>query len=248
MQHAISFRRLVAVLVSGVLLLGLLTAGAEFALAQGASQNGQDRQDDRSSDTSSRDDAADDVSAAESQYDGQSAADDQYDDQQADEECVNPREVETFTSTEDREVQPTPPFEITGEVFRLRFETEPDVQDTSRTTVRVIVDVWDENEQPIGEGFVARGGADGSENILAGPGTFRLNIRADAASYEITVEDCVEAANNNDDRPDDVINVPNKKRLAKTGGMPLPGVALLAFALVGSGLSVFRHAVRRDDS
>ena len=62
----------------------------------------------------------------------------------------------------------------------------------------------------------------------------------------MTVEDCAGAASNNDN--DNIINVPNKKRLAKTGGMPLPGVALLAFALVGTGLSVLRHAVRRDDS
>jgi hypothetical protein len=46
----------------------------------------------------------------------------------------------------------------------------------------------------------------------------------------------------------EIINVPDKKRLTKTGGMPLPGTAFLALALVGAGYSVLRFAIRRDDS
>jgi cytoskeletal protein RodZ len=242
MQHAISFRRLVAVLVSGVLLLGLLTAGAEFALAQGASQDGQDQQDDGSSDISSRDDAADDVSAAENQYDGQSAAEDQYDDQQADEECVNPREVGSVgPTTRDSET----PFEVTNRTFRVTYNVTVEDRQDDDNTVRI--EIQDRSRLTVVEN-VDESGA-GSLISTEGPGRFDLVVNVqpeDGARYTITVEDCAGAASNNDN--DDIINVPNKKRLAKTGGMPLPAVALLAFALVGSGLSVFRHAVRRDDS
>jgi hypothetical protein len=41
-------------------------------------------------------------------------------------------------------------------------------------------------------------------------------------------------------------SIPNKANLTKTGGMPLSGVAFLALALVGLGISVLRFAIRRD--
>ena len=104
----------------------------------------------------------------------------------AGEGCQNPEVVATFTGTEN---QITEPFEITGETFRLRFETEPVGQNPFLPTVEA--DVLDENGEPIGEGFLVFEGEDGSENILAGPGTYSLEIRADEASYDITVEDCV---------------------------------------------------------
>src|SRR5215212_9363768 len=100
--------------------------------------------------------------------------------------CANPRSVDTFTGTENRR---TGPFEITGDSLRIRFQTDPVGQDPFLPTVEV--DVLNENGQPIGEGFIVFDGEDGSENILAGPGTFRLEIRADEASYNVTVEDCV---------------------------------------------------------
>lgn len=62
-------------------------------------------------------------------------------------------------------------------------------------------------------------------------------VNADEAQY---VEEEVE-------EKEVVINIPDKKKLAKTGGMPLPGTALLALALVGTGYSVLRFAIRRDD-
>lgn len=37
-----------------------------------------------------------------------------------------------------------------------------------------------------------------------------------------------------------------KAVLAKTGGMPLPGMVLLALALIGTGFSVLRFAIRGD--
>jgi hypothetical protein len=39
--------------------------------------------------------------------------------------------------------------------------------------------------------------------------------------------------------------IPNKGKLAGTGGMPLAGVALLSLAIVGVGVSILRSAIRR---
>jgi hypothetical protein len=43
-----------------------------------------------------------------------------------------------------------------------------------------------------------------------------------------------------------VKTIPDKGRLADTGGLPLAGVALVALASVGLGLSILRSATRRD--
>src|SRR5215212_396826 len=40
--------------------------------------------------------------------------------------------------------------------------------------------------------------------------------------------------------------IPNKGQLANTGGLPLVGVAFLALAFVGVGISVLRFAIRRE--
>jgi hypothetical protein len=40
--------------------------------------------------------------------------------------------------------------------------------------------------------------------------------------------------------------IPNKGRLAATGGMPLAGVAFLSFAMVGLGISVLRSTIRPE--
>jgi hypothetical protein len=40
--------------------------------------------------------------------------------------------------------------------------------------------------------------------------------------------------------------IPNKGRLAATGGVPLTGAALLGLASAGLGVSILRFAVRRE--
>ncbi|HEX4992425.1 MAG TPA: hypothetical protein VFV45_04275, partial [Rubrobacteraceae bacterium] len=40
--------------------------------------------------------------------------------------------------------------------------------------------------------------------------------------------------------------IPDKGRLASTGGVPLAGVAIVALVSVGLGLSILRSATRRD--
>ncbi len=129
--------------------------------------------------------------------------------------------------------------------------TEPAGQDPFLPTVKV--DVLNENGRPIGEGFLAFEGEDGSENILAGPGNFRLEIRADEASYDITVEDCgVSNGNangdnntngNDDDGDDKIVNIPNDP-LPDTGGLSLFALAVLGVVSAAAGLSVIRGGRR----
>ncbi len=162
--------------------------------------------------------------AAQTETDDTSAAEDQY--SQGEEGCANPQPIETFSGSEN---QRTAPFNITGESFRILFETEPAGQDPFLPTVEV--DVLNENGRPIGEGFLAFEGEDGAENILVGPGTFSLEIRADDASYELTVEDCAGADESNGDEgngdgdvddPDDIVPGTGKDGpLPNTGGVPL---------------------------
>jgi hypothetical protein len=178
------------------------------------------------------------------QDDDGSAAEDQYA-PGPDEGCENPQEVTSFTGTEN---QRTDPFEITGETFRLRYETAPEGADPFLPTVEV--DVLNAQGQPTGEGFLAFEGEDGTENVLAGPGTFRLEIRAEDASYRITVEDCTETAQEpppddqpgDVDDPDDVVDdsIPDKP-LPNTGGVPLVGLVLFAAGSLGVGTLILRR-------
>jgi hypothetical protein len=159
------------------------------------------------------------------------------------------RPVTTFSGTEN---QVTAPFDITGESFRLRYETAPNGPDPFLPTVDI--EVLNRNGQPIGEGPLIFDGEDGSENILAGPGTFGLEIRAEEASYNITVEDCVVAPTGGRpgppevrpgpvDRPEGVIRETPLRRIPNTGGPPylaVGAVVLLVVALI-AGRGVLRR-------
>jgi hypothetical protein len=197
----------------------------------------------------------------------------------------------------------------------------------NNSSARVEVDVLDNNGNRTGDNFTANGGNDVTETIPEGDGFFSLDITADNASYNITVEDCDPDCNNpefvrtfsgrDDRRTDDfeifgnsfrlrietdrvdgdrnrrrhhdrdrnrrrhhdrdrnrhhnrfgrgdfgrgaaheqytriveekVIRetVPDKGRLAATGGVPLTGAAVLGLASVGLGVSILRFAIRRD--
>jgi Tfp pilus assembly protein FimT len=197
----------------------------------------------------------------------------------------------------------------------------------NNSSARVEVDVLDNNGNRTGDNFTANGGNDVTETIPEGDGFFSLDITADNASYNITVEDCDPDCNNpefvrtfsgrDDRRTDDfeifgnsfrlrietdrvdgdrdrnrrhhdrdrnrrhhdrdrnrhhnrfgrgdfgrgaasrqyeriveekVIRetVPDKGRLAATGGVPLTGAVFLGLASVGLGVSILRFAIRRD--
>jgi hypothetical protein len=108
--------------------------------------------------------------------------------QASSEECDNTRAVDTFTQDDPRT---TDPFQISGESFRLVFDTG--------SNSRLTVYVTDENAQRTGESFVVGSGEERQVIVPLGPGTFRLEIIADngAPSYRIAVEDCLGANNIN---------------------------------------------------
>ena len=102
----------------------------------------------------------------------------------SDEGCSDPRSITTFTGSED---QVTDEFRVTGDRFRIGFDTtaiddgEPD--ETLDLTVR---NANGEVEDTIS---VSEAGS-GSEIISAGPGRFSLEIEAGDVEYDVTVEDC----------------------------------------------------------
>ena len=106
--------------------------------------------------------------------------------------CPNPVTVEEFSGTEDRR---TPEFEITGTAFRLTWDIVDIIDPNGSPSLEA--DVLDDSGRPIGEGFLAFE-EDGSENILEGPGTFSLEIRASDVRYEIVVEDCTGTSQDGD--------------------------------------------------
>jgi hypothetical protein len=116
----------------------------------------------------------------------------------------------------------------------------------------VDIEVLGGGGQPIGQGPLIFDGEDGSENILAGPGTFSLEITAEDASYDITVEDCVGSAGSPGgpsggpqgpvDSPKGVMPDTTVPKIPNTGGPPLVfGAALL----LGVALVVGRGVLRR---
>src|SRR5829696_5186405 len=102
--------------------------------------------------------------------------------------CQNSRDdVKTFSGTKDR--LPSGTFRIDGDHFRIQYTTDP-TQGHNPSEASVQVDVLHENRRSTGEEFTADRGRDGSKNIPEGPGTFRLDIEADIAEYDITIDDC----------------------------------------------------------
>ena len=82
---------------------------------------------------------------------------------------------------------------------------------------------------------------DGDYTVVTSTGVTCVATSADAANAD-------DAQYDEEKVEEDVIKIPDKKRLTKTGGMPLPGTVFLALALIGAGYSVLRFAMRRDDS
>ena len=169
--------------------------------------------------------------------------------------CPNPVTVEEFSGTEDRR---TPEFEITGTAFRLTWDIVDIIDPNGSPSLEA--DVLDGSGRPIGEGFLAFEG-DGSENILEGPGTFSLEIRASDVRYEIVVEDCTGTSQDGDTtmgpptlqpsptlgprRKRDVIRetIP-KKPLPPTGGLSVY-VMVTDSILAGAGLLGLGTVIRR---
>lgn len=124
------------------------------------------------------------VSAAVSRAQAQSAAQGQYGQAAAATgECSETRQVRTFGSAQDTT---TEPFRITSNRFRLAIQTEQ-----TGANSEVTVNVLDEQGKKTGQRITVRGGDDAREIVPLGPGTFRLEIQANNARYNIAVQECV---------------------------------------------------------
>ncbi len=149
--------------------------------------------------------------------------------------------VESFSDTVD---QTTEQFEITGPEWRVVVEGTA----TTSTSGDVTVDALDE------DGFF-EGGASvfvdpdfllttrDSSSVLDGPGSFRLEIDANGASYEISV--CQTpgqgGGTNGDTNGDGVIDdtIPDKD-LPNTGGSPVVWAGIVALLALYVGLFTWR--------
>jgi hypothetical protein len=132
--------------------------------------------------------------------------------------CNNPDFVRTFTGRDD---QRTDEFEIFGNSFRLRIETDR-VDGNNNNNNR--------NRHHDRNRHHRHHDRDRHNNRFFGRGAANQQYRS-----ERIVEDRVIRE-----------TIPNKGTLANTGGVPLTGAAFLALASVGLGVSILRFAVRRD--
>ena len=124
--------------------------------------------------------------------------------------CNNPDFVRTFTGRDD---QRTDDFEIFGNSFRLRIETDrvDGSNNNNRNRRHHDRDRFHNNR------FFGRG-ADNQQFV----------------SERIVEERVIRET------------IPDKGRLAATGGVPLTGAAFLGLVSVGLGVSILRFAVRRE--
>jgi hypothetical protein len=156
------------------------------------------------------------------------------------------------------------PFNVTGEKFRLTYETT----DADNTGVPFFdVTVLDEQRSEVGgqvifdEGIVR-------ETVVASPGRFTIEARAEDLKYKITGEDCTGTGSGGNGRQpvpinpvpedqyrsevdppeeDDVIdNTVSDRPLPDTGGAPLLGPAVFAFICISAGFVLLRPVIRRN--
>ena len=168
------------------------------------------------------------------------------------------------------------PFNITGEWFRLTYETT-DADDSGVPFFDVTV--LDEARKEVGgrvifdEGIVR-------EIVVASPGRFTIEARAEDLKYKITAEDCTGRGNPGppssgsggggatddgrqpvptdpvprdqyksdvDPPQDDVIdNTISDEPLPNTGGVPLLGLTVFGFICVFAAFALLRPAMRRN--
>lgn len=157
------------------------------------------------------------------------------------------------------------PFSITGEKFRLTYETT----DADNSGVPFFdVTVLDEARDEVGgqvifdEGIVR-------EIVVASPGRFIIEARVEDLKYKITGEDCTGTGSGGGGRQpvptdpvpedqyrsdvdppeeDDVIDDTISDRpLPDTGGAPLLGLAVFAFICVSAGFVLLRPVIRRNN-
>jgi hypothetical protein len=155
------------------------------------------------------------------------------------------------------------PFRITGERFRLTYETtDADESGVPFFDVTVLDGAGDE----VGGRVIFEEGIQ-REVVRASPGSFTIEARAEDLKYTITGEDCTGRDSGGGGRPpvptDPVpedqyksdVDPPNEdvidgtisdEPLPDTGGVPLPGLAVFGLICVFAAFALLRPVVRRD--
>jgi hypothetical protein len=162
------------------------------------------------------------------------------------------------------------PFTVTGESFRLTYETTN--ADESGLPF-FDVTVLDEAGKEVGGRVIFEEGTQ-QELVRASPGRFDIEAVADDLEYTLTIEDCTGDGNpsggsggdggsaddgqygNNGEPPgespsgppgEDVIDdTISDEPLPNTGGVPLFGVGFFGFLCVFAAFALLRPAIRRD--
>lgn len=183
--------------------------------------------------------AQDDGDADDADTPNDTAAQDQYDDAR-NASCPNPREVASVGPTDDNTVTP---FRIEGRTFRVTYDVSfKNPRDSN------LVEIGIEDRSDLVDFANVEEDEAGSFVVTEGRGSYELvvNVRPpNGADYAISVEDCRAVSNRGDDDTGaaadtgDIINIPDKKTLAKTGGSPF--AYFLALGLIGGGVILLRR-------
>ena len=174
-------------------------------------------------------------------------------------ECPGAQVVETIGPTEqDLRIGP---FSITGERFRLTYETT----DLDPAGVPFFdVTVLNASGNEVGGQVIFDEGTE-IETVNQGPGNFTIEARAEDLKYELTIEDCTgkggaspneppadrtpipaDQYKSDTDNPDDVIDgTVTDKPLPDTGGIPLIGLVAFGSFLLSAGFMILRPVIRR---
>ncbi len=183
-------------------------------------------------------------------------------DAQASAACPGARLIDTVGPT-DQDLATRRPIPITGESFRLTYETT----DADRSGLPFLdVTVLDAAGKEVGGQVIFDEGVV-REIVRASPGRFDIETRAEDLKYKLTIEDCTGGANpppgggggqpsptntddqygNGTDNPDDVVDdTTSGKPLPNTGGVPLFGLGFFGFVCVFAAFALLRPVIRQD--
>jgi hypothetical protein len=153
------------------------------------------------------------------------------------------------------------PFTITGERFRLTYETT-DADESGLPFFDVTV--LDQAGKEVGGRVIFEVGIQ-QELVRASPGRFNIETSAEDLKYKLTVEDCTGDENpsggsgggsggpasddqyGNDGEPPDVIDdTISDEPLPNTGGVPLLGLAAFGLMFTFAAFALLRPVIRRD--
>ena len=156
------------------------------------------------------------------------------------------------------------PFSITGEMFRLTYETT-DADESGLPFFDITV--LDEEGNEVGGQVIFEEGTV-REVVRAGPGNFTIEARSEDLKYKITGEDCTGGGSGGGGRQaiptdpipedqyktdvdppdeDDVIpDTVSDEPLPNTGGGPLLGLAVFGLICIFAAFALLRPVIRRD--